>query len=290
MKNNANQHRFGGVWTEIKLDILQRYLCFYTTALKNKNFELLYIDAFAGSGDRVEVIPGAPLLGEHEKNVIYDGSAKIALEISPSFDRYLFIENNPSRYIALEELVNNYPDKYIRISNEDANKVIQEKCNNASWSTNKYRGVIFLDPYGNVVEWETLEAIASTRSLDVWFLFPISGVYRQASHDFNSIEEYKKANLNKIFGTDEWERAFYKKEKMPDLFGETEATERIGVKNIEDWVKNRLEDCFYSVLDPLPLPRTGAQLFSLFFCVSNTSDKALGLAIKAANYILKQQQ
>ena len=43
--------QFGGAWTEEKLQILERYLDAYTTALKNKPFNLVYIDAFAGVGE-----------------------------------------------------------------------------------------------------------------------------------------------------------------------------------------------------------------------------------------------
>ncbi len=148
--------------------------------------------------------------------------------------------------------------------------------------------MIFLDPYGNNVEWITLESISSTRSFDVWFLFPISGVYRQASHKRETIEEYKKENLNSMFGTDSWEDAFYKKHTEQDLFGSHEKEKRIGVKEIEKWVKSRLEKCFSYVSKPLSLPQEGAQLFSLFFCTTNTSEKAIGLALKVANHILKQ--
>ena len=38
--------QFGGLWTIEKLEILECYLDAYTTALKNKPFGLLYIDAF----------------------------------------------------------------------------------------------------------------------------------------------------------------------------------------------------------------------------------------------------
>ena len=41
---------FGGNWTAEKLDMLDAYLRAYRKALKNKPLELLYIDAFAGSG------------------------------------------------------------------------------------------------------------------------------------------------------------------------------------------------------------------------------------------------
>ena len=42
----TRHNRFGGPWTEDKLDILEGYLDSYTTALKNQPFRLVYIDAF----------------------------------------------------------------------------------------------------------------------------------------------------------------------------------------------------------------------------------------------------
>jgi hypothetical protein len=42
-------HRFGGAWTDQKLDILEGYLAAYTRALQNAKFTKGYIDAFAGS-------------------------------------------------------------------------------------------------------------------------------------------------------------------------------------------------------------------------------------------------
>jgi len=38
-------HEFGGIWTRQKLDILKKYLGFYTLALKNQPFTLHYVDA-----------------------------------------------------------------------------------------------------------------------------------------------------------------------------------------------------------------------------------------------------
>ena len=47
----GKKQQFGGKWTVEKLDILKRYIHFYTTALKRQNFHLIYIDAFAGTGN-----------------------------------------------------------------------------------------------------------------------------------------------------------------------------------------------------------------------------------------------
>ena len=41
---------YGGPWTIEKLNILEKYLDAYTTALKKTPFKLMYIDAFAGTG------------------------------------------------------------------------------------------------------------------------------------------------------------------------------------------------------------------------------------------------
>jgi three-Cys-motif partner protein len=60
------EHEFGGPWTEIKLDAISDYLGFYTAALKaqpnpSRPFELWYVDAFAGSGERTATIESGGL-------------------------------------------------------------------------------------------------------------------------------------------------------------------------------------------------------------------------------------
>jgi len=46
------EHEFGGVSTDLKLSIVEDYLRAFTTALRSKFRELVYIDAFAGTGER----------------------------------------------------------------------------------------------------------------------------------------------------------------------------------------------------------------------------------------------
>ena len=47
-----SDHEFGGVSTNLKLSLVERYLSAFTTALRGKFKELWYIDAFAGTGER----------------------------------------------------------------------------------------------------------------------------------------------------------------------------------------------------------------------------------------------
>jgi three-Cys-motif partner protein len=51
----------------------------------------------------------------------------------------------------------------------------------------KTRGVVFLDPYALSVEWATLQALAATKTLDVWYLFPLEAVTRVLSRDLSAI-------------------------------------------------------------------------------------------------------
>jgi three-Cys-motif partner protein len=118
-------HRFGGPWTVDKLGALRAYLTSYSQALKNQPFERLYIDAFAGTGDRTtkrqEV---STLLEVPELDNMTKGSARVALEIDPPFDRYIFIEKRTSRASALEQLRPEYAARNIEILNEDANTAL----------------------------------------------------------------------------------------------------------------------------------------------------------------------
>ena len=70
-RSSEDQHSFGGVWTRIKLEALEKYLVAFNTALSKQSFTRLYIDAFAGTGRCDIKVDG-------EKKSI-DGSARRAL-------------------------------------------------------------------------------------------------------------------------------------------------------------------------------------------------------------------
>ena len=106
------EHKFGGAWTERKLQAISYYQQFYTAALRGKpgasyRFDLWYIDAFAGSGERTETVEtgglfeGAPI---DWTTVQLDGSAKRAMATQPPFKHLVFIEPDAKRFAALQAL------------------------------------------------------------------------------------------------------------------------------------------------------------------------------------------
>ena len=165
---------FGGNWTREKLEILRNYLNAYTTALKNKPFELLYIDAFAGTG-MVELKNQDP-----DQIEFIDGSARIALDINDKhFDELIFIEQDEERCSKLKKLCTEKPGRRITVKRADANESLQTL--RRDWRNS--RGVLFLDPFGAQVDWSTLKIIAEYKALDTWILFSCIHDCPNAAHE-----------------------------------------------------------------------------------------------------------
>jgi three-Cys-motif partner protein len=297
-KWTAAGHCFGP-HTDDKLAVLRDYLQAFASALKNQGFVLVYIDAFAGSGGRTDVLPVLPLLdGDAEpQSVDVPGSARLALEVRPPFDRLYLIEQDPGRYAALESLAAEFPQQKIGRYRGDANDIVQKICRSLHWKGSRdvprgMRGVIFLDPFGMEVNWSTVQAVAETQSLDLWYFFPLMGLYRQAANSAPSIDATKRDRLNSVLGTDDWERLWYGTPYGErDLFENPETAVRTAsIDAIERYVKKRLRSVFKgTVLDPFRIHMGHTPLASLFFAVSNPHPKAIALATKIASHILRRQ-
>ncbi len=123
----GSSHDFGGEWTRVKLEALRKYLDFYTTALKNQPFQLMYVDAFAGTGNVGEESTdddGEQLFALPEREMLA-GSARIALDIEPPFDRYVFFDTKHEHIASLRDLATEYDNYDIDIERDDANTALQ---------------------------------------------------------------------------------------------------------------------------------------------------------------------
>jgi three-Cys-motif partner protein len=184
-------------------------------------------------------------------------------------------------------------DTRVQVHAGEANAEILRLCGEIDWG--RTRGVIFLDPFGASLEWTTLEIIRDTKALDVWYLFPLSSVFRNAPHARDKLTEDKRESITRILGTPEWETAFYRepqKVRLP-FFGmveEQKATRAVNVNAIEAFVEVRLKTVFRAVAKPKRLlGLRNVPLFSLFFAVSNPSDAAIGPAMRIASHLLRRK-
>ena len=291
--NKRTEHSFGGTWTEIKLLRLEKYLKAYTKIFdvneKAQYLNTTYVDAFAGTGyysHKNKSVEGLlsllPELEEAETQSFLKGSAQIALDIEPSFDRYLFIEQEQEYTNELHRLRNtHYENRHkIEIMQAEANSALNSWCTQQDWS--KQRAVVFLDPYALEIKWPTLEVLGSTK-VDLWLLWPIGQVINRLLTR-NELPPESWANaLTNAFGTESWKTQFYAPSEQHSLsFDENEA--ELGVvktatfSEIEKFFVERLRTIFTHVA-PNPLYLYNSRNVPLYLlCFASHNEKGLKIA------------
>ncbi len=201
-----------GKWTEEKLELLEKYLRAYATIMNKQKRTWLkafhYIDAFAGSGrarakDEERYILGSPLR---------------ALQCDPPFDCLWFIELSPKRVEWLQRLQLEFPNRCIKIRKGDCNQILRQEVIPQITRQSQQRGLVFLDPYGLQVEWETVVALAKARTFDVFVNFPLMAVTRVLKRD-EPPKGWSKELLVKVFGNDKWVESLYRPSEQLPLFG-----------------------------------------------------------------------
>ncbi|NYD90918.1 three-Cys-motif partner protein TcmP [Sphingomonas melonis] len=296
------EHRFGGPWTEVKLDAIDGYARAYTTALKHQNFELWYVDAFAGTGSRTEarsiggILDGAPI---DTVELTLAGSARRALAVNPPFVHLRLIERRKEHYQALLDLQAQFPDRDVEPMLGNANTVLPRIFGNPPWTSRsegrKQRALVFLDPYGISVTWATLRMLAETERADVWYLVNLKGICQQMPHDHKRLDPGKRAKLDEFFGGDDWEDQFYafSPNKQLDLL--SFADDRVALRSVTrervgDFYRQRLRDKLFSyVSEPLSLKVRSADDYFQLYCMSNNKSPAAQSLIKSlASAVIKK--
>ena len=294
-----NEHEFGGPWTQEKLERIRSYLIQYMTIF-TKNpaasfYTTIYVDAFAGSGYRTETKEKHesddlfPELNETEAQDFLKGSAWIALEVEPSFDRFIFVEKSADRVDDLNNLKREFPKKAdpIEVFTGDANDKLIKWCRETDWHKN--RAVVFLDPYGMQVTWDLMETMARTQAIDLWILFPLGVAVNRMLTKGELPPEKWASHLTRFFGSDDWKEEFYHSYVQPTLFGDETTFDRKDApfKKIGDYFVRRLKTVFADVAEnPLALLNSkNVPLFLLCFAAGNP--RGAPIAKRIASYILR---
>jgi three-Cys-motif partner protein len=260
--------------------------------MKDKPFRVAYIDAFAGTGyiqvNKAEDTQGSLLPGIEIKQFV-EGSTRIALKIEPPFDRYIFIERREKHFAELVKLKKEFPGLKDRITSHygEANAFITDFCSK-DWRSR--RAVMFLDPYGMQVSWETIEAIAKTKAIDLWILFPLGVAVNRLIKKNGKISESVRHRLDIMFGATDWFDEFYRAKERSSLFEDEVAMEKIAnLESIGRYFNQRLSMVFAKVANnPLPLYNSrNNPLYLLCFAAAN--EKGAQTAVKIAHNILNRR-
>jgi three-Cys-motif partner protein len=273
-------------------DYLRQYRRIFAKNPHARHFRTTYVDAFAGTG----VIPRPqlgglaglfPELTENEEE-FRKGSVRRALEVEPPFDHYVFIEKDEGKCNELKIIAKEFSRTDILIVNADANDALLKWCK--SVDTKCERAVVFLDPFATSVEWKVIEALAATRAVDLWLLFPHGAINRMLVS--NGIPPTAWADrLTRIFGTAEWKEAFYSTNSWQSLIDPDDRVERVfktaDQEKITDFFIKRLKHQFVAVSEPGFLYNSrGSLLFVLLFAAGNPKGANAGL--KIANHLLRE--
>lgn len=292
-------HSFGGAWTEAKLQIVSGYTRAFQTALKNQPFENWYIDPFAGSGEREEkrlsggLLDGQPI---EEAVLTFAGSAKLALEVEPYFDHYRFADTKPEHVDALRLLAAEYPGRDIQVFAGDGNECVRKIVGNRLWTARetswKQRGIVFLDPYGMDVAWDTLRIIAQTAKLDVWFLFAAKAVRQQLGPSLARVDKGKASALDRFFGETTWREDFFRPipSQVSFLGDDADQSETaVNLQAIGEYAKKRFETVFCWVSEPKPLTVRNVPDYFQLYCMTNNK-RAEGLVSRLHAGVVKAHE
>lgn len=283
---------FGGLHTRRKLDVLENYLDAYVTVMKKQNFDLYYLDGFAGSGaSMAKSNPDEALeLGLVETELIAKGSPVRALNVEPPFDHYIFIDKKESNIASLRaEITGHRNAERVLFKPGDANKAISEFC--SLLQRNRLaRAVVFLDPFGRSVNWETVVSLANTEKVDLWYLVPVHAMSRQVSKHGRFLPT--SDITDRMCGSTAWrDIAVRKIHTGKDLFGAVDDRLEKSARATEfsEMFHSQLKCAFGGRVSEqyLPLGRGKLHEFSLMFACANPRETAYKKALSIANYILK---
>jgi len=146
-------------WAKEKLHYFKRFIDIFTTSMRRKWKERVYVDLFAG--------PGRCILDPGQEEI--DGSPLVALTVKHPFSKYVFVEKNRSLADALGQRVDGLgldikPKYYVG----DCNSLIPEIRKELPPDALSF---VFIDPTGLQINWDSVVELVTDRRVDILFTF-----------------------------------------------------------------------------------------------------------------------
>lgn len=244
-----------GYWSEVKLDIVQRYASEYTKVLSKQSSirGFSYIDGFAGAGHHVSRSSGAQVAG----------SPVIAMKIAPPFSALYLVDLDGSRTRELKRLAED--DPRVQVHQGDGNQILLRDVFPQCRFEDYQRALCLLDPYKLNVNWEVLQTAGKMRSIEVFYNFMIMDANMNVfMRDPTKVTAAQAARMDAVWGDGTWRSAVYR--PVPSLFGDIE--EKTTNDAIAESFRLRLKEVagFAYVPKPIPMRNTrGAVVYYLYF-------------------------
>jgi three-Cys-motif partner protein len=187
------------VWSEIKLEIVEKYGAAYTGAFsRHPRLKKIYVDAFSGAGAHISKSSGSQI----------DGSPARALKISPPFDGFFFIDMNEKKTAHLKSLCGSRGD--VHIETGDASQYLTQTLLPTIKYENYNRALCLFDPYGLHIEWQAMEMAGQSRAVDMFLNFPVMDMNRNAIwRNPSAVPQDGLDRMDRFWGDGSWRTAAY---------------------------------------------------------------------------------
>lgn len=283
---NESKGEWGGLWTEKKLEAFSKYVWSYLTIMKKYPYwKTIYFDGFAGSGTREkrtnrDLMQQLKITEEEERT--YKGAAERVLGLENlGFDYYYFIDKNEESLNKLKQKLNEqFKNKNLEFRLGDANEQLNKLAK--ALQDNKYAALVFLDPFGMQIDWNSIANLKGTRS-DVWILVPTGVIVNRLLDKAGKLEFSDK--LESFFGLPiaEIKSFFYEEKKIPTLFGEEEIITKVSkpIEKIANLYAQRMKTIWEHVTEePLVLKNSNnVPIFHFVFASNNKNAKKIAKQI-----------
>ncbi len=248
-----------GDWSEIKLEIINKYLGAYSAILNRQRFirKYIYIDAFCGAGLH---------LSKYEERLI-SGSPFNAINTKPPFSEYHFIDLDSSKLDFLKQMIGERKD--VSYHNNDCNKVLLSEIFPDITYENYQRALCLLDPYGLDLDWKVIEKAGKSKAIEIFLNFPVADMNRNVFwKNYSEVSQHNLDRMNRFWGDESWKDAAYYDDET--LFGNDK--KKTDNETIAGFFKDRLKTVagFKYVPEPIPMKNSkDAIVYYLYFASSN---------------------
>jgi len=244
-----------GYWSELKLEIVEKYGAAYTTAFKNTRLKKYYIDGLCGAGIHLSKKTATQV----------EGSPSRALKIFPPFDAYYFIDIDEEKTSYLQTICGNRSDVHIHTG--DSTEYLTKELLPKIQFKNYERALCLLDPYGLHIDWEVMYQAGQSKAIDMFLNFPVMDMNRNAIwKNPEKVPPDGIERMTKFWGDESWKQAAYAESPQGNFFRPEMVKQ--GNDDIVAAFRQRLKKVagFKFVPEPLPMRNsTNAVVYYLFF-------------------------
>jgi three-Cys-motif partner protein len=183
-----------GAWSELKYKLIGLYSNLFSTGMKHKWDQRVFIDLYAGAG--ISQIRGT--------NKLVMGSPLIGLTVRDRFDHYIFCDENPENIAALKKRVQVIaPGVKADFMVGDSNSSAIQIANLISRpsATNKVLSLCIVDPFDIGFRFSTIQVLAQKLFVDFLVLL---AVYMDANRNYAEYLKPTSAKVENFLGVKNW--------------------------------------------------------------------------------------